>query len=373
MARDDGSTIINGKRWTPTLLVAGIMEASLRQSTLNLSRVAPLLEGKEKGGVEGTKRQGDHKKGRKWKGRAAEGRKRDVKEGGYTRMKKSCLRSFIIFLATLGHPFANSKVPYRFICEYFIEELDTRPLVRQAARNKLTSILQALIIKDLLLGDAMYAPAMSVMRSLILAATRNSPPSKAPLLTTENPLEDVPEHCKQLVLIWLVTGVRYDGLFRLPKKFTITNQEPVKWACLQIRSKTATLARPRVFCVCFLQGYMQYCPICRREELGAKDTYEIAQDILRSLKCQKHTFRRVLATAFVLGSNFVANSPISDLYVAWISQVFGWNNNNRSMLTYYTSDAKDFNFEMLPEIVRVTKENRHSPPSLTGTLEQKRG
>lgn len=82
----------------------------------------------------------------------------------------------------------------------------TRPLVRQAARNKLAAILQVLITKDLMRGDALYAPALGVMRSLILAPTKNNPPAKAPLLLLEDPLLELDMQNRQLALIWMMAG-----------------------------------------------------------------------------------------------------------------------------------------------------------------------
>lgn len=239
-------------------------------------------------------------------------------------------------------------------------------MVRQAARNKLTAIFQVLIIKNLLKGDSLYVPALGIMRSLVLAATKNNPPAKAPLLLENNPLDSVHYKCRQVLLIWMLTGVRYDGLFLLPPAFKVSKIEPMEWAVLEVRSKTSTIAKPRVFCVCSLIDYREYCPVCRREKLAAREIYDIAHDILKSLKCQKHTFRRSLAMGFVLGSKWLENSPISQLYKAWVVTLFGWSANGRSMLEYYTADRERYTLEMLPEIIRVAIAGGSSkPPTAT--------
>lgn len=74
LSHNEARSIIKGKWWSPTSLVAGILEVALRPSTVEI--------------------------------------------------KKSCIRSFLSFLATLGHPFAASKIPYRFVIDYFVDDLD---------------------------------------------------------------------------------------------------------------------------------------------------------------------------------------------------------------------------------------------------------
>lgn len=310
---------INGKVWTAPSLCRGLLAAALRPTTLET--------------------------------------------------KRSLLRSFLTHLRNRGNPYKARKIPYRFVIKFFAEELrisarplpklawrtilDANPLVRQAARNKLCAITQVLLLNNLMKADNLYSPVMDMARGLLLATTRNSPPSKAPVIIDKHPLQMLPEACHRLATIWLMTGLRYCSLFSLPGKFQVCSWEPKPCARWETEAKTVTKSMPRIFCLCKFAEYKKICPICTNEKVKNKWTFDRANEILKGLKCQRHSFRRTLVTAFVVGSKLINNSPVSALYQVMVSQTFGWSCENKSMIQYYTSDKHAFTFSDLPEIVQI--------------------
>lgn len=203
--------------------------------------------------------------------------------------------------------------------------------MRQAARNKLCAVIQALVMNDLLKADSLYSPTMDIARSLLLATTKNAPPAKAPLITDANPLLVLPEVCHQLLTIWISTGFRFCSLFSLPRKVAICNWAPIKCGRIEITTKTATTSAPWVFCMCQIREYAKCCPLCFFRKTRNGWTHERANLILKALKVQRHSFRRTLIIGFVLGSKHITGSPISAHYQAMIAAIFGWSCENKSI------------------------------------------
>lgn len=291
ISRLEPSTKINGQSWTPTLLVSGPVSAALKASTISV--------------------------------------------------KKSHLSDFVAHLQAGNHPFHNAKLPCRYLFDWFISSLEDRPLGKGAARGKLYTILQAMIVHNLAAPDPLFSPTVAIMSKLAIAAAKSSPADKANILTMRNPLDELPIRLRPLALIWITTGVRWAGLFNIPRTVQKDPAEPVPCKCITIISKTATKSYPRLFCFCGFPAFAPYCPVCRGQTRNENfSMHDDAIEIMMRLQASKHSFRRSLIMGITKWSLYLEDTPISDFFRAAVLQIFGWSASEcgSDMIDHYTAD-----------------------------------
>lgn len=270
--------------------------------------------------------------------------------------KRSEINTFLSYLANGIYDFSDSKIPCRAVLEWMATHLDENPLSKGAAVNKLTSVVQALTIADLILPDPMFLHTYSVMKKLAMSAAKNVKMSKAKVICLDDPLKLLPVHCRRLAALWLMSGVRAISLEEINKDYAPDVNLPIEAARINVTQKTMIASRPFVFCICDLPSCGEACPLHCPVVHVSTTTSDQANAIMTRLQVTRHSFRRTLAVAFRLYSKNRNNPTIVDVFEKFINKIFGWKpptkKADKTMFYYYSSDYEQYENRPVPAIVK---------------------
>lgn len=272
--------------------------------------------------------------------------------------KRSEINTFLSYLEKGIFDFSDCKVSCRAVLDWMVTHLDENPLCKGAAVNKLTSVIQALTIANLIEPDPVFLHTYGVMKKLALSAAKNVKMSKAKVICLEDPLKLLPFHCRRLAALWLMTGVRAISLEEINRTYEPQLDLPIEAAQINITQKTITASKPFVICVCDLPSCGNACPLHCPEIPCSSRTTDQVNTILTRLQITRHSFRRTLAVAFRLHSKHRCNPAIAEAFGKFIDTVFGWKpparKTDKSMFYYYSSDYETYSDKALPTIVMRT-------------------